>query len=152
MNAATLRALRETVGMSVRNLAQLAHVQERTVKRWESGAMPIPADVERIVIDAKERQDEVVAFALAQYEALYDTAPDDVEVKIALRYWTSEAEYLERSTDAALGAAGDWMMANATTRRCAAVLEDEGMEVTYTSDELPREPTTPTTTTLHLVD
>ena len=152
MNAATLRALRETVGMSVRNLARLAHVQERTVKRWESGAMPIPADVERIVIDAKERQDEVVAFALAQYEALYDTAPDDVEVTIELRYWTSEAEYLERSTDAALGAAGDWMMANATTRRCAAVLEDEGMEVTYTSDALPREPTTPTTAALHLVD
>lgn len=150
MNAATMRALREMVGMSVRTLAQLAHVQERTVKRWETGAMPIPADVERIVIDAKERQDEIVAFALAQYEVLYDNAPDGVEFTISMRYWTSEAEYLERSTDAALGAAGDWMMANATTRRCAAVLEDEGMEVTYTSDELPRE-STPHGIPLHIV-
>lgn len=138
MNAPTLRALRETVGMSVRTLAELAHVQERTVRRWETGAAPVPDDVAGIVLDAKARQDEAVSFALSKYEAVYDALPDDAECAVELRYWCSERDYLERSTDAALGAGGDWLMANATTRRCAAVLEDIGVSVTYTDDALPR--------------
>jgi transcriptional regulator with XRE-family HTH domain len=146
MNGPTMRALRETVGMSVRTLAQLAGVQERTIKRWESGAAPVPADVAQIVTDAKERQDEVVSFALAQYEALYDQLPEGSDFAVELRYWVTERDYLERSTDAALGVDGDWLMANATTRRCAAVLEDIGIRVTYTSDELPRNASTPTLT------
>lgn len=146
MNAPTLRATREMVGMSVRRLAQLADVQERTIKRWESGTTPVPDDVAQIVSDAKARQDEVVTFALAQYEALYDQLPDDADFAVELRYWVTERDYLERSTDAALGVDGDWLMANATTRRVAAVLEDEGIAVTYTSDELPRVASTPTLT------
>lgn len=144
MNGPTMRALRETVGMSVRVLADIAHVREQSIRRWETGINPIPDEIAQIVSDAKARQDEVVAFALAKYEALYDDAPEGTELTVELRYWCSEGDYLERSTDAALGADGDWLMANATTRRCAAVLEDIGVSVTYSDGTLPRPTTTPT--------
>lgn len=149
MNGVTLRALREMVGMSVRDLARLADVQERTIARWERGASPVPDDVARIVRDAKARQDEIVSFALAKYESILDDLPDGEALAVRLNYWTTERDYLERSTDAALGVDGDWLMANATTRRVAAVLEDMGVAVSYTDDALPRPKPT---TTLQLVD
>lgn len=151
MNAPTMHALRETVGMSVRTLADLAHVQERTVRRWERGDAPVPDDVAKIVSDAKERQDFAVSYALAKYEDILDELPDGDALAVQLRYWATERDYLERSTDAALGADGDWLMANATTRRVAAVLEDMGVTVSYTDDALPRPTMTPTPT-LKLVD
>ena len=138
MDAATMKALRETVGMSVSTLARLARVQERTVRRWETGAAPVPEDVAEIVERAKERQDVAVYTAMQVYDDAIDELPDGSELSVDLRYWTSQAEYLEHSTDAALGLAGDWMMANATTRRVAAMLDSEGVAVRYTSDELPR--------------
>ena len=59
MNGATLKTLREALCLPVKWLANVAGVQERTVRYWESGHMPVPADV-----DAQMRQLEAVAASL----------------------------------------------------------------------------------------
>lgn len=135
------RAIRETLGISYHDLARsplLDHtVSERTVKRWENGERDIPDDAWRLLDQHKLRQDAAVEHALEIYDDLLGSLPDDVEHRVALRYWTSEAEYLERSTGSRLGTDDDWLMANATTRRLAAVLEDMGVTVEYTNEPLP---------------
>ena len=87
---------------------------------------------------AKAKQDAAIDAALERYDMLRDALPDDETPVVELRYWTSEREYLENSTDSALGVAGDWRMANANSRRLAAILESEGATVRWVGTGLPR--------------
>jgi transcriptional regulator with XRE-family HTH domain len=45
MNGATLKTLREALGLNVAWLASAYGVQERSVRYWESGKAPVPDDV-----------------------------------------------------------------------------------------------------------
>ena len=45
MNGATLKTLREALCLPVSWLAAVCGVQERTVRYWESGTVPVPQDV-----------------------------------------------------------------------------------------------------------
>ena len=50
MTSAELKTMREAIGLSVPELAAFAnHVQERTVRYWESGRNQVPNDVETLV-------------------------------------------------------------------------------------------------------
>lgn len=87
--------------------------------------------------EAKARQDRAIDAALERYDMMREALDDDEPV-VELRYWTSAREYAERSTDAALGVAGDWRMANANNRRLAAILEAEGATVRWVGEPIPR--------------
>lgn len=54
MNGATLKTIREALGMPVAWLAQAANVQERTVRYWEARLDDVPDDV-RILFEQLER-------------------------------------------------------------------------------------------------
>jgi hypothetical protein len=88
--------------------------------------------------EAKAAQDDAIDEVLALCDAMREAIPDDEPPVVELRYWTSEREYLESSTDARLGAAGDWRMANANSRRLAAILESEGVTVEWVGAPIPR--------------
>lgn len=145
---AEFQALRETVGISITALAHRivkpdgTHPQERAVRRYEDGKSGIiaPDDVWAILDNAKMRQDQVVSYAIGKYQLALEMT--DGTVRVELRYWNNERDYNTFSTDARFGVISDpsfdYMMANATTRRVAAILEDMGAEVTYTSAPLLR--------------
>ncbi|MDR2837770.1 MAG: DUF1870 family protein [Azonexus sp.] len=54
MNGATLKTIRESLGLSVSWLAAAANVEERTVRYWEARLDGVPDDV-RLVIEQLER-------------------------------------------------------------------------------------------------
>ena len=145
-----MRATREMVGITLEALARsivspktgkslgvdtVTDIERRDVSYAISGATQA---VWAKLKELKAKQDEMIAFALDRYDIMCDALPEDETPVVELRYWTSEAEYLENSTDAALDVAGDWRMANANNRRLAAILEAEGAIVRWTGTPIPR--------------
>ena len=130
---AEFRAIREMVGYTQQALADVLGVKVLSVKRWELPSYPqrAPQDAWDILYSALDRQSEVVEYALAkvaEIEKETGHAPDSIN----LRYWANEDEYIQFSTDAELGVADDWRMANANALRCAAVLMSAGYAVAWT--------------------
>lgn len=133
---AAFRAIRETVGYTQAALADELGVQVRSIKRWESRETPQqpPEDAWRILTAALEAQDDVVDYAYEKANEIIGKLCTDEYVAppaIHLRYWTSGEDYAARSTDARLGVAGDWRMANANARAVAAVLRSHAIEVEF---------------------
>lgn len=85
-NPASLRALREAVGVSQTDLAQIVGVQPRAVRRWESsgeGGRDAPDDVWEWLGAARARQMEVCSFAVRRVlsiEAEQGRKPDAVSM------------------------------------------------------------------------
>ena len=129
---AGFKALRETVGYTISELAEVLQVNERTARRWEGmtdtkyyGA---PPGVWEWLEEARARQIDRENDALAVYYALIDEGerPDAVE----LPYYQSQSHYeTTRRED------GDeeerYTVANATNRHIAERLADEGVEVRF---------------------
>lgn len=128
---ANFRAARESVGLTQAALASELGVQVRSVKRWESPEAPQrpPADAWRILQDAYDAQWEAVEAAVAKAEQIRAERGEPAAVRI--RYWPDAESYLERSTDSALGVAGDWRMANANARAAALALRGRGFAVEF---------------------
>lgn len=57
MTPADFKAIRESLGLSAQWLASAVHVDQRTVRRWEDGAIPLRADV----VDLLDRLDRQMA-------------------------------------------------------------------------------------------
>lgn len=57
MTPADFKTIRESLGLSAQWLATAVHVDQRTVRRWEDGAIPLRADV----VDLLTRLDEQMA-------------------------------------------------------------------------------------------
>ena len=123
---AEFRAIREMVGMTQATLAGALGVQERSVRRWESEEAPQmpPQDAWELLWAAEERQEQVIDYALRKLDESGAQA-------VRLPYWASQRDYSEHSTDSALGAQGDWRMANANARALASILSEEGIEVEW---------------------
>lgn len=122
------RAIRERVGITQALLARTMGVSQRSVRYWEDPTSPRnpPEHAWHILDDALREQQRGIAFALHKYDAIVRDM-DDVEPSVVeLPYWLSEGDYLEHSTDAALGVAGDWRMANANNLALALRLEERG--------------------------
>ena len=128
------RAIRERVGMSQALLARTMGVSQRSVRFWEqedSRRNP-PEEAWGILDHALEQQRRGLEMALAQVDAIIDNMDGDEPRAINLPYWLCESDYLENSTDAARGVAGDWRMANANNMALALRLEERGFDVVWT--------------------
>lgn len=127
------RAVRESVGMTQAALAAELGVQVRSIKRWESPEAPQqpPQDAWDVLVDAYEAQARAVAFAVDKAHELLAELPEGAEAEVCIPYWPDAAAYAARSTDSALGVAGDWRMANANARAAAAILRSRGLEVRF---------------------
>jgi hypothetical protein len=90
MTPAAFKTIRESLGLSAQWLATAVHVDQRTVRRWEDGAIPLRADVvdlltqldEQTTADVVTKADQVLANLGAAAganptTALDSLAPDD---------------------------------------------------------------------------
>jgi DNA-binding XRE family transcriptional regulator len=90
---ADFKTIRESLGISAQWLATAVHVDQRTVRRWEDGAIPLRADVvdlltrldEQMAADVGTEVDQVLAYLDAipgtELAALLDSlSPDDCPV------------------------------------------------------------------------
>jgi DNA-binding XRE family transcriptional regulator len=50
MHAAEFKTLREAVGLTISTLVKVIDVDERTIRKWESGKKKLPADVIESVV------------------------------------------------------------------------------------------------------
>lgn len=120
---ADFRAKRESMGMTVHDVAAALDIDERNVNRWERGAPgrdAMPADFAWRLLD--------------EYEALFGPTVDLIysdavaeqgdQDEIILRYWRNQAEYSE-----AAGEERSFAFRNACTRAAARRLRDEGFAV-----------------------
>ncbi len=135
------RATRERVGITQASMAKMAGVAQRSVRYWEdadSGRNP-PAKAWAMLEDALREQQRGIAFVMQQVDEIIARTGTEPAV-VQLPYWLSESDYLSNSTDAALGVAGDWRMANANNIALSIRLEERGIEVEWV-DGNPARPT-----------
>lgn len=123
---AAFRATREMVGMTQAMLAKRLGVEVRSVKRWEQPDSPqVPPDDAWDVLDAaKADQDSLVGVALGVVDR---ERPESYR----LVYWTSQEQWDGYHVGPTKT---DWRMANATSRRIAALLAERGIEVVWLSE------------------
>lgn len=67
MTPAEFKTIRESLGLSAQWLADAVHVDQRTVRRWEDGAIPLRADIVELLMRLDERMDADVAAALEDW-------------------------------------------------------------------------------------
>lgn len=124
MTKADLRALRETVGLSQQQLADLANVSREAIKRWENDSYDWQAhpDVWALLYSLRARQREAVDAALD----FADTMPDDDPRETVISYYRSQAQYDSCHPDGGL-----YTVANATARAIGMALELDDLPVRY---------------------
>lgn len=125
---ASFKALRESLGISQQLLADLAGVNIKTVKRWESPKQVAygmaPDDVWEILFECQEKQDWVINTALDKAEEIMEEYGEPHS--FALTYWSSEEEYEQAHP----GEGRFWQVSNARTRILSRELRNMGFEVT----------------------
>lgn len=117
MRAAQFRAMRETLGLSQKDVADAVRVDRRSVKSWESGVYPIPADVAAWLVEEKAVADYAVNSAIDDILALPNTP-----ATVSLTYYRTQEEYDSFGRDD-----GPFGISNANARRVADALEAEGI-------------------------
>lgn len=70
MNGATLKTVREALGLSVPWFASFCAVQERTVRHWESGRNTVPIAVATAVREFEKASAELVVQLIDQVRAI----------------------------------------------------------------------------------
>lgn len=129
MNNTHFRALREMSGMTQNTLAELMHVDVRSVRRWEKGINPLPQEALDIIADALERQSWCIETALDKVEELVSECGKPHAIR--LPYWSAEtwsAAHPEERKNA-------WHEANANIRIVARELMSAGYQVEFVSIE-----------------
>jgi hypothetical protein len=123
---ANFRAIREIVGMTQKELADTVGVDVHTVKVWEAKNtkwQPSPSAWE-VLTSAKNQQDEVVCFSCDKARRVAQEAGEKPRVVI-FKYWHDQKQYDEYHNSGSFG------MANANTRLAAAILKNDGFEVSF---------------------
>lgn len=69
-NDAELRVVRERLGLTVRWLAGYLAVDERTVRRWETGEIAVSAEAGLVMAQLEADTEAVVSDAIATAEAI----------------------------------------------------------------------------------
>lgn len=121
---AEVKALRESVGLSQADLADLAGVTVRSVRRWERDITP-PEDVLELLERYMIRKAKAVEAAIETVERITEQmgrAPDIVP----MTYYRSQAEYDELGRDP-----GPVGVANANARAVADALMARGVAVEF---------------------
>lgn len=132
MNAATLRAIRETVGISQREVAETFDVTERAVKHWERGMYSVPDDVAEWLLGKAAEHDRAVSQTVDATLKMIEDQNVALELgtmhkpPISLTYWRTQAEY-----DAAGRDSGQFGVVNARSRDVATMLRGMGYEVEF---------------------
>lgn len=132
---ADLKALRERVGLSQQNLADMLRVNVRSVKRWEHETYPweAPEEAWETLERAKAVQDEAVRNALdALNERREELGRED---SVTITYFRDQAMYDRFGRDG-----GPFGQANASSRAAAAALEARGCNVVFRYPEGSAEP------------
>lgn len=96
MTPAELKTTRESLGLPVAWLAERAGVQERTVRYWESGHTPVPADVAQLVQALDEMIDRTVQEGMEQIRRA-SQAGMHPETVVLVRYRTDDELWAFRS-------------------------------------------------------
>lgn len=121
---AEVKALRESVGLSQADLADLTGVTVRSVRRWERDIEP-PEDVLELLERYVIRKAKAVEAALETVERITEQmgrAPD----LVPMTYYRSQAEYDELGRDP-----GPVGVANANARAVADALMARGVAVEF---------------------
>lgn len=121
---AEVKALRESVGLSQADLADLAGVTVRSVRRWERDITP-PEDVLELLERYVIRKAKAVEAAIETVERITEQmgrAPD----LVPMTYYRSQAEYDELGRDP-----GPVGVANANARAVADALMARGVAVEF---------------------
>ena len=98
MSAAEFKTLREAVGLSISTLVKVIDVDERSIRKWESGKKKVPQDVfERVVAIDKlitdtandeitkfkaDPQDAVVLYRFIDEDDLHEQHPEFIGLPI----------------------------------------------------------------------
>jgi transcriptional regulator with XRE-family HTH domain len=117
MRAAQFRAMREALGLSQRDVADEVGVDRRSVKSWEAGVYPIPADVAEWLSGEKAVADYAVQNAVKDI-----LSSEFVPYTVSLTYYRTQEEYDSFGRDD-----GRFGISNANARRVADALEAEGI-------------------------
>ena len=73
MSAAEFKTLREAVGLSISTLVKVIDVDERSIRKWESGKKKVPQDV----FDKVVAIDKLLTDTANQEIEAFKTAPQD---------------------------------------------------------------------------
>ena len=98
MTAAEFKIMRERLGVSGRWLADKVGVQDRQVRRWESGVAPVPADVVALIQSMDAAAASQAAGIMAEWQS------GNPERIISYRndgeYWASDDQAKQRGEPA----------------------------------------------------
>lgn len=90
MTGAELKTLRESLGLPVRWLANVAEVKERTINYWENGVFQIPEDVELLLLEINNLLNAQVTEAMRHFDSAALTRSGGAGKVVLLRYKTNE--------------------------------------------------------------
>ena len=123
--AGQTRAMRETVGLSQREFAELVGVGERVVRNWESGKWETPGPVVDRLEALVAAHDRAVADAMAGLSEIAEERGGPPELA-HLAYYRTQREYDALGRDP-----GPVGIVNARTRAIGTELRKMGVEVAY---------------------
>lgn len=125
-----LRATRERVGLSQRELAQAMGNTTDMVKKWENPSYgPVPQDAADYMENALGRHREAVEASVEQVEAI-EKRTGRKPHEITLSYFRSQYHYDEYGRDQ-----GTYGVVNARSREIAVILESKGYGVRFVYPE-----------------
>lgn len=131
MNAATFRAVRETVGLSQKAVADGLGVTEQSVKYWERGLRSVAKFAEEWLMGQVAEHDRAVSQTVDAALKMIDSQNEALELgtmyrpPIGLTYWRNQHEYEEDHRD------GYYGVVNARSRDVATMLRGMGYEVEF---------------------
>lgn len=127
--AAEFRALREQVGLSQQDVADMLGVKVLSVKRWEKPDYPfeIPQDAWDVLDEAYHLQRTVVETTVDQVIAAGESVGRSAEMPVHITYWRTQGDYDERHPHDP----GSYTQANATARAIAEKLRGFGLHVAF---------------------